>query len=598
MTTRKPYHGSIRKLVLAFDVGTTCSGISFCILNPGKIPEVISVTRFPGNNGILKVPTVIYYDCNGKVQAVGAETMSESVYESAKAEGWVKSERFKWHIRPNIPSTRGDTPEIPHLPPNKSVIEVLADFFKYLYRAASDYFKFYYAGLGEEIWRSVEGDIHFVLPHPNGWAGQQQAKIRKAAVLAQLIPDTAHGYSRISFVTEGEAYLHFAIEHGLSRGVIEDGEGVIIVDAGKNTIDLSAYCCSTEIGIAYEEIAATQCLFQGFDFVTINAKRYLRTLLANSRYLSQLEYICQEFDRKTKLGFMTTAEDQRIRFGNPSDRDDACGIRSGQIKLAGPVVASFFEPSVSAIFTAVLDQRAHAVKPITHVVMVGGFSSSDWLMQRLRETLIPHGFTIFCPEGNFKAVSNGAVSFHLDHFVSTRVARFGYGTSGHVSYNPRNPDHLKRSPLVRMCSDGGKMYTAGLFQSVTSIYSFSIRQNTAVSEVKEFRARFHVEFDTLSQFKKTTCKIECYKGLRKEEGRDSMVAMFTILCQVEADLSSCGCITRRQESDGSGVYYAAFFDLVLLFGLTEFKAQIAWDENLNLSDRSHAEVIYDLDDSI
>jgi hypothetical protein len=67
------------------------------------------------------------------------------------------------------------------------------------------------------------------------------------------------------------------------------------------------------------------------------------------------------------------------------------------------------------------------------------------------------------------------------------------------------------------------------------------------------------------------------------EGRDSMVAMFTILCQVEADLSSCGCITRRQESDGSGVYYAAFFDLVLLFGLTEFKAQIAWDENVSHS---------------
>jgi len=95
-------------------------------------------------------------------------------------------------------------------------------------------------------------------------------------------------------------------------------------------------------------------LFKGSVFVTINAKRHLRSSfnlftqatsfplnatfiaqLANSPYLSQLEYICQEFDRKTKLGFMTTAEDQRIRFGHPSDRDDACGIRSGQIKLAG-----------------------------------------------------------------------------------------------------------------------------------------------------------------------------------------------------------------------------------------------------------------------
>jgi len=129
--------------------------------------------------------------------------------------------RFKLHLRPNVRNTPGDTLDIPPLPLNKSVIEVFADFFKYLYRAASDYIKFYRAGLGEAVWRTLEGGIHFVLSHPNGWEGQQQAKMKKAAVLAQLIPDTAHGYSRISFVTEGEASLHFAIEHGLPRGVIE-----------------------------------------------------------------------------------------------------------------------------------------------------------------------------------------------------------------------------------------------------------------------------------------------------------------------------------------------------------------------------------------
>ena len=129
--------------------------------------------------------------------------------------------RFKSHLGPNVRNTHGDTPNIPPLPLNKSVIEVFADFFKYLHRAAYDYIKFYCGGWGEAVWCSVEGDIHFVLSHPNGWAGQQQAKLRKAAVLVQLIPNMAHGYSRISFVTEGEAYLQFAIEHGLSGGVIK-----------------------------------------------------------------------------------------------------------------------------------------------------------------------------------------------------------------------------------------------------------------------------------------------------------------------------------------------------------------------------------------
>ena len=42
---RKPYTGSTRQLVLAFDVGTTYSGISYCILQPGEIPEPRGVTR-------------------------------------------------------------------------------------------------------------------------------------------------------------------------------------------------------------------------------------------------------------------------------------------------------------------------------------------------------------------------------------------------------------------------------------------------------------------------------------------------------------------------------------------------------------------------
>ena len=41
---KKPYNGP-RKLVLAFDVGTTYSGISYCILQPREIPELRGVTR-------------------------------------------------------------------------------------------------------------------------------------------------------------------------------------------------------------------------------------------------------------------------------------------------------------------------------------------------------------------------------------------------------------------------------------------------------------------------------------------------------------------------------------------------------------------------
>ena len=51
--------------------------------------------RFPAHehiSGTSKIPTVIYYDLSGKVRAVGAEAMKESVYVSAEDENWVKAE--------------------------------------------------------------------------------------------------------------------------------------------------------------------------------------------------------------------------------------------------------------------------------------------------------------------------------------------------------------------------------------------------------------------------------------------------------------------------------------------------------------------------
>jgi phenylpropionate dioxygenase-like ring-hydroxylating dioxygenase large terminal subunit len=149
--------------------------------------------------------------------------------------------------------------KIPPLPLNKTVVDVFADFLAYLLECASSFIQETHAN-GARLWESVKDELYFVLSHPNGWEGAQQAEMRKAAVLAKLIPDTTAGHARLSFVTEGEASLHFAVQNGLPVGVMEDGEGVVIVDAGGGTIDISSY--SKNVGEAknrFEEVAAPQC---------------------------------------------------------------------------------------------------------------------------------------------------------------------------------------------------------------------------------------------------------------------------------------------------------------------------------------------------
>ena len=45
--------------------------------------------------------------------------------------------------------------------------------------------------------------------------------MRTAAVQAGLIPDNQDGHSHLSFVTEGEASLHFCVQCGLTNDAIK-----------------------------------------------------------------------------------------------------------------------------------------------------------------------------------------------------------------------------------------------------------------------------------------------------------------------------------------------------------------------------------------
>lgn len=92
-------------------------------------------------------------------------------------------------------------------------MDVLADFLRYLLHCLASYIEDTHHN-GPALWTSLQDTVYFVLSHPNGWEGKEQSQMREAAVKSGLIPDTHSGHSRVAFVTEGEASLHFAIESG------------------------------------------------------------------------------------------------------------------------------------------------------------------------------------------------------------------------------------------------------------------------------------------------------------------------------------------------------------------------------------------------
>ncbi|KAK0434130.1 hypothetical protein EV421DRAFT_1356533 [Armillaria borealis] len=588
----QPYQGPHQKLVIALDLGTTFSGVSYSILDPGLVPEIKGVTRFPAQEnagGDAKIPTILYYDQSGDLKAAGAEALDENVIRSAEDEGWVKYSTFKLHLRPKWAHTKEINEAIAPLPPGKDIVEVFGDFYAYLVDCTLTFIQESHQN-GADLLRSVQDRIEFILSHPNGWEGVQQKKLRRAAVFAGLIPDDDKGHEKIHFVTEGEASLHFCIDHGLSS-YIRDGEGVMIVDAGGGTVDISTYSrtsSSSTNGSSFEEIVAPACIFSGSIFVTRRAESFLKKKLKGSQYEGEIELIADCFDKTTKHRFRNANEPAYIKFGTMRDTDPRLDIRSGQLKLSGSEVASFFEPSVSSIIRGIDNQRSKAGKFVSSIFLVGGFAANTWLFLKMRQQVEPSGLSFSRPDSHVnKAVADGAMSFYIYNIVSARVSKYNYGASVQTHFNPYNPEHACRKSQVHILPDGE--------EALAGQYSIILPKDSRVSDTQEFRASYNHICKSPSEVNSIQAGILCYHGQRPDpRWMDREPDSYPVLFAVTANTSEAAEVLRAFPRKGGGIYYRFNYDIVIFVGRTELKAQICWKEN-GVEKRGPAQIVYDRD---
>ncbi|TFK71045.1 hypothetical protein BDN72DRAFT_877353 [Pluteus cervinus] len=535
-------------------------------------------------SGNFKVPSIIWYDAGGDVQAIGAGAIRDGIEEEAEDGQWNKVEWFKLHLRPK--SLDSDevsqfAEKIPPIPPSKTIVDVFADFFDYLYRSSRAYIEEHHSS-GRLLWSSVESKIEFVLSHPNGWEGPQQGQMREAAILAGLVPDTKEGKDRIHFVTEGEASLHFCISKNLMPESIESGARLMVVDAGGGTIDISTYEKAMD-EMRFEEVAAPQCKLRGSIFVTQHARKHLKEYLSDSPFLRDVPDIVRNFDKSTKLRFRRAEEPAFVKFGSSRDNDPAHNIRSGQLKLKGDVVATFFQSSIDCITRTILEHRRD--HDISVVFLVGGFAASDWLFNKVQEATKSFNITISRPDSHInKAVADGAVSFYVDHFVSTRVAKYHYGVGKSIYYDSSRSDHLARKH---------KIYTsAANYLLLPDGFCITLPKGTQVHEDKEFREIYFHSTVSLKDLGHVFSPIIFYRGpLDHPQWLDENPDDFQKLCTIEADIElDHEAATLREAPDGQ-TYYSVEYSVIFLFGLTEFKAQLAWMEH-GIERRSPAQVIW------
>ncbi|KAF8333705.1 hypothetical protein F5887DRAFT_1286174 [Amanita rubescens] len=394
---RKPYDGFQRKLIIAFDIGTTFSGVSYAFLIPDKTPVIQGVARFPGQTGVgdSKIPSAVCYDRYGNVVAVGSETDVETNPELREIQGLVRAEWFKLHLQPaHLVAEQGfDDRDIPALPRNKSVIDIFSDLLRYTYKSTNQYIRERH---GDDMLRSVGNNIEFILSHPNCWECLQLSEMRPAAINADLV-NANEAPERISFVTEGEASLHFCLNKCPDTFGKYTSDGILVADCGGGTVDISSY--------ARSESMTSGSLFQGSFFVTRRAQTFLTEKLRRSTFGTKryIEYF--------------------IRFGR-NENDPEHDIRSGNIKLSGIDIAKFFEPTIKNIIKAIDEQTRMTATRIRAIFMVGRFSTSDYLFSKLEDHFKSRGIDILRLETYInKTVAEGAMIFKIESFMSSEPQR-------------------------------------------------------------------------------------------------------------------------------------------------------------------------------
>ena len=294
----------------------------------------------------------------------------------------------------------------------------------------------------------------------------------------------------------------------------------------------------------------------------------------------------ETFDETTKHYFTNADEPCYIKL-RTRKKDEKYDIKAGRLTLNGKEVAPLFDPAVEAILEAVEQQRKVSSKSVSFIFLVGGFSANNYLFRKLQASLASTGVCLSRPDGhNNKAVADGAVSFFIDHLVSSRAAGFTYGVEACTPYFPCDPEHRKRA-CKKFKNVDGRFYLGEAFSSI-------LMKGDRVSETQEFEHKYSYIGMDPAVMQELEVEIIAYRGIDTDPrwlDEDEENCAFSTLCTIRADLSAVPA-TENSQADGSEVYYSIKYSVVLLFGLTELKAQLSWSE-MGTEKRSEATIVYD-----
>ncbi|KAL5478877.1 hypothetical protein ACEPAI_2154 [Sanghuangporus weigelae] len=443
------------KMSVSIDFGTTFSGVAYgsSRIEQGKVQQIL---RWPGSfETFRKIPTCLLYDESGRVLAWGLEAKNASPMP-----GTVRCEWFKLFLEPRALREGHIDPRLPNLPPGKKAIDLIIDFLSCMWEYAK-----------EEITRTIgavadldSADVWLTVPA--AWDAKGCELMREAALSAGLVQQFSatdrNWEDRLHIITEPEAAaVHCAHLTNLHR--LKPSQNFMICDAGGGTVDLAVYKIIGELAnLEIAEVCARSGANCGSLFLDLRFRELVRTLLADHpAHLdpASLAYFMHAFSETDKMSYMGESDDNNMfhfTCFNVDDPDDpSVGLINGELAIPGNLLRrEVFDPVVEQALDLLEEQLRRVDQRIDALLLVGGFSGSEYLFKRVETQFSSRIKVIARPSDADTATCRGAAQYGLARrpLVSSVIAPRSYIMKVKL---PAEPEDWQKRPAYIKVNNAG-----------------------------------------------------------------------------------------------------------------------------------------------
>ncbi|RGB23935.1 hypothetical protein C1646_773786 [Rhizophagus diaphanus] len=447
-------------VIVGIDFGTTFTGFSYChVASENK--DIVTNEQWPDDVGKFKTNTVLQYDKEfSKVVQWGKPALAKRPKRKNDNKNETKPvELFKLHLG----NLSGNLK--PKLPINykKAIIDYLTEVGELIRKTL------------KPSWADVDlfKNVLLVLSVPAEYSEKEKAIMRECAYEAKLIDDKKTEF--LQFTTEPEAAAVYCMENCLKEyettGI---GTTFMIVDCGGGTVDLTTrkLIGDKKVGEVTER-AGDYC---GSAFVDRAFLEHLGKILGHTAIdklreenYKQLQYLVQKFCRSAKFKF--NGDDENFHY----ELDLLDTARDLQKYVTGPAkelmqekewiinieyndIKSMFDPVVERILNLIKVQLENCRDDCSTMFLVGGFSQSIYLQNRIKKEFQSKVKTISVPTHPIAAVVRGTTLYGLGLYnklsnlqnedrvkfvLTTRVLKFTYGIEAYDNWKETDPIERK-----------------------------------------------------------------------------------------------------------------------------------------------------------